>query len=230
MILAAGRGERMRPLTDHAPKPLLKAGGHALIEYHLASLGAAGVREVVINLSWQGAQLRAALGDGSRHGLAIEYSDEGPVAMETGGGILQALPLLGEAPFLLVNGDVWTDFPLASLALPPNSLAQLLLVPNPPHHPDGDYALDPAGRVTSTGERCTYAGIAVLDPALLADTPPARCPLKPFLDAALKLGRLTGQHHAGAWSDVGTPGRLAKLDARLREGRWRHPVLAPAVG
>jgi MurNAc alpha-1-phosphate uridylyltransferase len=219
MILAAGRGERMRPLTDRLPKPLLEAGGHRLIEYHLASLQRHGIAEVVINLSWLGERIREALGDGGRHGLAIRYSDEGPVAFGTGGGLLAALPLLGAEPFLVINGDVWTDLPLAAVERPPESLAHLVLVPNPPHNPDGDLGLG-----------WTYSGVSVLDPRLFAGCEPGAFPLKPLLERAQAAGRLTSQRHAGAWTDVGTPERLAALDAELRLGKVRHPVLSSPVG
>lgn len=230
MILAAGRGERMRPLTLGRPKPLLEAGGHRLIEYHLAALARQGVTEIVVNLSWLGAQLRDALGGGSRLGVAIRYSDEGPEPLGTGGGIFRALPLLGEAPFLVVNGDVWSDFDFASLARPAGSHAHLVLVGNPPHHPAGDYSLDANGSIQPLPNRLTYAGISVLDPALFAGCGDGVFPLKPLLDRAMQAGRLTGQRHRGAWTDVGTPERLAALDADLRLGRCRHPVLSSPVG
>jgi MurNAc alpha-1-phosphate uridylyltransferase len=229
MILAAGRGERMRPLTDRRPKPLLEVGGHRLIEYHLASLQRLGIREVVINLSWLGESIRETLGDGSRHGISIRYSVEGPVPLGTGGGLHAALPLLGSDPFLVVNGDVWTDFALDSLRRPADSLAHLVLVDNPEHHPGGDFGLD-GGRAVATPERLTYSGVAVLDPELFEGCVPGVFPLKPLLDRALQAGRLTGQRHAGAWTDVGTPERLAALDAELRLGRIHHSVLSSPVG
>jgi MurNAc alpha-1-phosphate uridylyltransferase len=230
MILAAGRGERMRPLTEKLPKPMLEAGGHRLIEYHLASLARFGVREVVINLSWHGARIREALGDGAACGVSIRYSEEGPEPLGTAGGIVAALPLLGAAPFLLLNGDVWTDFELGLMRAPAGSLAHLVLVDNPEHHPGGDYGLAPGGRAHAGEARFTYSGIAVLDPALFRGQEPGFRPLKPLLDAALEAGRLTGQRHGGAWRDVGTPARLAALDADLRLGRLRHPVLSSPVG
>lgn len=230
MILAAGRGERMRPLTEKLPKPMLVVGGHRLIEYHLAALAALGVRDVVINLSWHGERIREALGEGAAHGVAIRYSEEGPEALGTGGGIVAALPLLGAGPFLVLNGDVWTDFDLRQLRLPAGSLAQLVLVENPEHHPAGDYGLEPGGRVHAGEERLTYSGVAMFDPALFAGLAPGFLALKPLLDAALAAGRLTGQRHTGAWRDVGTPARLAALDAELRLGKARHPVLSSPVG
>ncbi len=219
MILAAGRGERMRPLTDRLPKPLLEAGGHRLIEYHLALLAAHGVAEVVINLSWRGERIREALGDGRRFGLTILYSDEGPVAFGTGGGLFAALPLLGPEPFLVINGDVWTDLRLSALQRPAESLAHLVLIENPPHHPGGDLGL---GR--------TYAGVALLHPQLFGGCEPGAFDLKPLLERAQQSGRLTVQHHDGAWTDVGTPERLAALDAALRLGEVRHAVLSSPVG
>jgi MurNAc alpha-1-phosphate uridylyltransferase len=230
MILAAGRGERMRPLTLGRPKPLLEAGGHRLIEYHLAALERQGIAEVVINLSWLGEQVREVLGDGRRLGIAIRYSEEGPEPLGTGGGIFRALPLLGDGPFLVVNGDVWSDFDLGTLRRPAGSLAHLVLVENPPHHPGGDYSLDATGSIHALPNRLTYAGISVLDPALFAGCAPGGFALKPLLDRAMQAGKLTGQRHPGAWTDVGTPERLAALDAELRLGRCRHPVLSSPVG
>lgn len=208
MLLAAGRGERLRPHTDHTPKPLLQAGGQSLAHWQLQRLAQAGVREVVINTSWLGEQLPAALGDGSRWGLHIDYSPEPWPALETGGGIFNALPLLGDAPFLLVNGDVYTDIDYAALALQPGELARLVLVPNPPHHPQGDFELQ--------GARLTYSGVAVIDPQLFAGCTAGRFALAPLLFAARDAGRLGLQRHEGYWLDVGTPERLSQLDAHLR--------------
>jgi MurNAc alpha-1-phosphate uridylyltransferase len=228
MLLAAGRGERMRPLTDVTPKPLLVAGGHALLDYHLHALARAGVREVVINLSWRGEMIREHAGGGERYGLVLRYSEEGLVPFETGGGIHRALEMLGPGPFLLVNGDVWTDLPLGSLELPSGSLAHLVLVANPEHNRNGDFALDARGRIVSEGPRLTYSGIGVIDPGLFADCEPGRFPLKPLLDRAQAQGRLTGMQWRGSWLDIGTPGRLAALDRDLRSGRLQHPALAAA--
>jgi MurNAc alpha-1-phosphate uridylyltransferase len=219
MLLAAGRGERMRPLTDACPKPLLPVAGKPLVQWHLERLAAAGFTEVVINLSWLGEQIAAALGDGARHGVHIQYSREPWPALETGGGIFNALPLLGSGPFLLVNGDVHTDVDLARLSLAPGDLGQLVLVPNPDHNPRGDFWLDEAGRIlpqpAAGASRLTYSGIAVLSPDLFAGAAAGRFPLLPLLQRALEAGRLGGQRHAGRWIDVGTPERLASLDAEL---------------
>ena len=230
MILAAGRGERMRPLSDAMPKPLLEVGGYRLVEYHLAALVKAGIRDVVVNLSWLGDRIRDALGNGKSYGLSITYSPEGPTPLGTGGGIHHALPLLGADPFLLVNGDVWIDLPFEDLRRPGGSFAHLVLVENPPHHPEGDYGLDPAGRALAAPTPLTYSGLAVFDPRLFEGCEAGTFPLKPLLDRALAAGRLSGQRHAGRWSDVGTPERLAALDAELRLGQARHPVLESPVG
>jgi len=215
MLLAAGRGERMRPLTDLTPKPLLQVGGQPLIAWHLHKLARAGIREVVINLSWLGEQIRAALGQGEAYGLDIVYSQEPWPPLETGGGLLQALPLLGAEPFLLVNGDVYTDIDFAALRIDADALAQLVLVPNPPHHAAGDFLLQ-AGRIDArVGESLTYSGIGVLRPELFAGCSPGRFPLLPLLQRARAAGRLGGQKHAGLWLDIGTPERLAALEATL---------------
>lgn len=214
MILAAGRGERMRPLTDHTPKPLLIAGGKPLIQHHIERLAAAGIRELVINHAHLGAQIEAALGDGAGFGVEIRYSPE-ERALETGGGIFRALPLLGPEPFLVVNGDVWTDVDLAGLALDAGDLAHLVLVDNPPHNPKGDFVLI-AGRVRSTGTpRLTFSGIGLYRPELFDGQTPGAFPLAPLLRQAMKAGRVGGRHHGGHWFDIGTPERLALLDRRL---------------
>jgi MurNAc alpha-1-phosphate uridylyltransferase len=228
IVLAAGRGERMRPLTDDRPKPLLEAGGLALIDWHLHALAGRGVREVVVNLAWQAERLREHVGSGERYGLAVTFSDEGAEALETGGGIHRALRWLGPGPFLVVNGDVWTDYPLGRLALPEGSWAHLVLADNPPHHPRGDFALE-SGRLTRGEPRLTYAGLGAYDPALFAACTPGKFPLAPLLDAAIAAGRATGEHHRGAWFDVGTPARLAELDGRLRRGELAHPAQGRAV-
>ena len=215
MILAAGLGTRMRPLTDRCPKPLLPVGGRPLIVHHLARLRVAGITEVVINVSYRAEQIIAALGDGAEYGVRIAWSRE-EAPLETGGGIRQALPLLGEAPFLLVNGDIWCDLDPADLPALGDDLACLALVTNPDHHPTGDFHLDAAGRVHAEGEpRLTFAGISLLDPALVAEEPPGAFPLAPLLRRAMAAGRVGGHHHRGEWVDVGTPERLAELDRRL---------------
>lgn len=217
LVLAAGRGERLRPLTLTTPKPLLPAGGRTLIEYHLAALARAGVTDIVINLAWLGDRIRAFLGDGARHGVRVRYSDEGPEPLETGGAITHALPLLGTEPFWLVNGDVWCDYDFDRPApLAAGDLAHLVLVPNPRQHPGGDFTLA-GGRVgNAPADRLTFAGISVLDPAIVAGQAPGRFPLAPLLRKAADAGRVSGERHAGAWTDVGTAERLAELDARLR--------------
>ncbi len=206
MILAAGRGERMGRLTATQPKPLLAVGGKPLIEHHVERLAGSGFPELVINLSYRGDQIRERLGDGSRWRIRIAYSDEGEPPLETGGGIVQALPLLGAAPFLLVNSDVFTAFDFTELRSA--SASTLVLVPNPPHHARGDFGLDAAGRVTALPPLLTYAGIAVLEPALFASLARGRRPLKPVLDAAIERGALHGRRYDGTWLDVGTPERL----------------------
>ncbi len=215
MVLAAGRGERLRPLTDTLPKPLVPVGGKPLIVWHLEKLAQVGVREVVVNLSWLGGELRAALGDGSRFGLKLHYSDEGEVALETGGGIYRALPLLGPEPFLVVSGDIWTDFDFRDLTLPPGSLAALVLVPNPPHHPRGDFALEAGQVVHGSGPRLTYGNIGLYTPQFFAGCRAGRFPLREPLDRAIAARALHGQLYRGRWWDVGTPERLKELEASL---------------
>jgi MurNAc alpha-1-phosphate uridylyltransferase len=216
MLLAAGRGERMRPITDSLPKPLVEVGGRPLIAWHLAALARAGVREVVINLSWLGEQLRAALGDGREFGVSITWSEEGPVPLETGGGIFRALPLLGSGPFLVVNADLWTDVDFASLALEDGAHARLVLIPNPPHHPRGDFGLEGDRVVSRDTDRFTYAGVGIYRPEFFHDCKPGRFPLLPLLNRAIAARLLRGQLHFGEWCDVGTAERLAKLTSRMR--------------
>ncbi len=219
MVLAAGRGERMRPLTDVAPKPLLPVGGKRLIEYHLSRLAAAGFRDVVINTAWLGDLIEAALGDGRQFGLSITYSRERPEALETGGGIQNALPLLGSAPFLLVNGDVWTDIDFGALrrSPPTGSLAHLVLVRNPPQHSRGDFLLEKGRVLEGEGQRYTYSGIGIYHPDLFAGCTPGKFPLLPLLRRAIAARQLTGELHGGRWYDIGTVERLNALDAELRQ-------------
>ncbi|MCC5858671.1 MAG: nucleotidyltransferase family protein [Ectothiorhodospiraceae bacterium] len=222
MVLAAGRGRRMRPLTDQTPKPLLSVGGQPLIVWHLQRLAQAGVRDVVVNLAWLGARIRQSLGDGRRWGLRLRYSPERGLGLETGGGIHRALALLGPEPFLVVNGDIWTDMDYAPLLRNPEGLAHLVLVANPDHHPAGDFGLR-NGRVENDGaERFTFSGIGVYRPALFAGCRPGVFPLAPLLRQAADAGQVSGQVYRGAWCDVGTPERLRELDARLLEGGIRH--------
>ena len=215
MLLAAGRGERMRPITDSVPKPMVKVGGRALIAWHLAALARAGIRDVVINLSWLGEQLQGALGDGHEFGVRISWSEEGPVPLETGGGIFRALPALGSGPFLVVNADIWTDIDFGRLTLSPEALGHLVLVPNPPHHPLGDFGLEAGLVVERAHERLTYSGVGVYRPEFFAGCVAGRFPLLPLLKRAIAERRLTGETHRGQWSDVGTPERLARLESRL---------------
>ena len=218
MILAAGRGERLRPLTLERPKPLLEVGGRPLIVHHLHALAMAGFRDVVVNLSWLGVQIREALGDGTRYGVNLRYSDEGPEPLETGGGIFRALALLGPGPFVVLNGDVWTDYPYARLRelLRPLDLAHLVLVPNPAHNPAGDFVLDRSRIVDGAGERHTFSGIGVYRPELFAGCQDGVFRLAPVLRAAVRGGRVSGELFDGEWLDIGTPERLAALDARLQ--------------
>jgi MurNAc alpha-1-phosphate uridylyltransferase len=218
MILAAGRGDRMRPLTDHTPKPLLRAGGRALIEYPIEALCRAGIRELVINHAHLGGMLVEYLGDGRRYGVQIQYSAEPEGALETGGGIKRALPLLGNQPFLVVNGDVWTDYPYTQTELGTGRLAHLILVANPPHHPAGDFCLSDGEVHEGGGPRLTFSGLGLYHPDLFADTPDRRFPLAPLLRSAMRDGRVSGECYRGKWLDIGTPQRLAELDRQLREG------------
>lgn len=216
MILAAGRGERMRPLTDHTPKPLLMAGGKALIAWHLEKLAAAGFREIVINHAHLGGQIERALGDGAKWGLTIAYSPEPPGALETAGGIAKALPLLGDAPFLVVNGDIWCNIDFGRF-FGSTASAHLVMVDNPAHHAEGDFSLDGDKVVHARcGQTLTYAGVGVFSPAFFRDVPVGQpLKLRPLLDAAIAAGTLTGERFTGRWVDVGTPQRLAELDGEL---------------
>lgn len=216
MILAAGKGERLRPLTLHTPKPLVRAGGIPLIEFHVRALAAAGFSELVVNHAWLGQQIEDYLGDGSRFGVDIAYSAEGE-PLETGGGIFKALPLLGEEPFLVVNGDIWTDYDFAALRRPLQGLAHLVLVDNPAHHPKGDFRLQD-GRVTDAADgeaSFTYSGMAVLHSRLFAGCQPGGFKLAPLLRAAMAAGQVSGEYFAGRWIDVGTHERLADVERLL---------------
>ena len=225
MVLAAGRGERMRPLSDRTPKPLLSVGGKPLIGHMLQGLARAGVHDVVINLSWLGAQIREALGDGAAFGVRIRYSEEGPVPLETGGGVLHALPLLGTEPFLVVSGDIWTEFDFGELThaagraaiLDPGADARIVLVRNPAFHPCGDFGLEADRVIERATETLTYANIGLYRRELFADCKPGRFPLVEPLRRAIAAGRLQGQRFDGAWMNLGTPEQLAMLDARLSQ-------------
>ena len=237
LVLAAGLGERMRPLTDTTPKPLLAVGGKPLIAWHLEKLAALGVRDVVVNTSWLAPQFPRVLGDGAHWGLRLHYAFEGDTPLETGGGMHNALPLLagdGDASFIAVNGDVCSNFDFARLPRDPAGRAHLVLVDNPPQHPHGDFALGDDGSVTSGGEaKLTFAGIGVYRPSLFedwravigaapgADAVPPRFKLAPLLRAAMAGAGVTGEHHRGRWTDVGTPQRLAQLDAELKASMQR---------
>lgn len=221
MILAAGLGMRLRPLTDRVPKALVEVGGKPLIVWQLERLARAGFREAVINVSWLGEALEARLGDGRAWGLAIAYSREAE-PLESAGGIAQARALLGPAPFALVNSDVYCDFDLAALRRHGLGahLAHLVLTPNPPHHPQGDFSLAAGAAGNAAAPRYTYTGIALIDPALVAPVRAGdKAQLAPLLRAAAADGRLSGELHAGLWRDVGTAERLAELEALLAKER-----------
>jgi MurNAc alpha-1-phosphate uridylyltransferase len=228
LVFAAGKGERMRPLTDDTPKPLLAAGGKPLVEWHLEKLAAIGVREVVLNIAWLAERFEPALGDGSRWGLRLHYSREGQEPLETGGGMLHALRLLGDAPFIAVNGDTWSDFDFGRLPTRPRAMAHLVMVDNPAQHPGGDFHLDADGTLRGDGApKLTYSGIGVYDPRILdgwrevigpaagVERSPPRFKLAPLLFAAMARGEIHGERHAGRWTDVGTPQRLGELDRAL---------------
>lgn len=216
MILAAGKGERMRPLTLNTPKPLIPVAGVPLIEYHLGALARAGFTEVVINHAWLGEKIEAHVGNGERFGLQVTYSRE-TQPLETGGGIFQALKYLGDEPFVVVNGDIWTDYDFAALRRPLAGLAHLVLVPNPEHHPEGDFLLaDGQVQLPSTSvDTLTYSGIAVLHPKLFADSAAGAFKLAPLLRFAMRDGDVSGEPFDGHWIDVGTPERLAATETLL---------------
>ena len=216
MILAAGRGERLRPHTDITPKPLIQVGKHRLIEYHLISLAKAGLKDVVINISWLADQIREALGDGSNYSLNITYSDEGGEALETAGGIINAMPHLGDEPFIVINGDIWCDYDFNRLMN--KSLeyeAHLVLVNNPEHNTEGDFALE-NGMIKNTGdERLTYSGIGLYTQDFFAETKPGKKALAPMLRKKSELNKVSGEIHNGQWVDIGTIERLAQLRSYL---------------
>ncbi len=217
MILAAGRGERMRPLTDTRPKPLLEVGGKSLIQYHIEALARAGIKDIVINLAWQGELIRRALGNGASFGVQIRYSDEPEGALETGGGIFAALPLLGTGPFLVISGDIWSEFPLASCVdrLASGDVAHFVLVPNPDFHAQGDFGLED-GRLLDRAPRFTYANIGVLRAEFFAGRQPGRFAVAPLMFEWIRQGRVSGELYRGRWHNLGTPAQLAQLDAQLR--------------
>jgi len=228
LIFAAGKGERMRPLTNHTPKPLLDVGGKRLIEWHIEKLAACGIRDIVINTSWLAECFEPALGDGSRWNATLHYSYEGNEPLETGGGMLQALKIIGDESFIAVNGDIWSDVDYAALPADISGLAHLVLVDNPVHDTAGDFVLAADGMLESDGpEKLTFSGIGIYQPALLmnwhgiigntkgADDTPPRFKLAPLLRHAMHRHQISGEHHAGHWTDVGTPERLKHLDETL---------------
>ncbi|MFT5603074.1 MAG: MurNAc alpha-1-phosphate uridylyltransferase [Paracoccaceae bacterium] len=215
MILAAGLGKRMRPLTTVRPKPLLKVNGKALIDYQLERLAAVGVRDVVINHYWLGEQIEAHVGAGEAYGLSVCYSAENEL-LDTAGGMINALPLLGDAPFLLINGDVWCDYPFKALLERTVQSAHLVMVDNPEHNDGGDFYLrEGLLYIEGPGEALTYAGIALINPSLFAGSEGGCLPLRPFLERAIELGAVSAEHFQREWVDVGTPERLIELDARV---------------
>lgn len=214
MILAAGRGERLRPITDNLPKALVEVAGRSLLERHLDRLRAAGVDTVVINLGWRGEDIVARVGSGANYGLTVVYSPENDNVLETGGGIHRALPLLGDAPFLVVNADILTDVPFPQ-RIAADADAHLVLVPAPAHRPTGDFDLVDSRVRNSTAPAYTFSGVAVYRPAFFADCRPGRFPLAPLLRSAADAGRVTGELYEGRWEDVGTPERLAALNREL---------------
>jgi MurNAc alpha-1-phosphate uridylyltransferase len=213
MILAAGRGERLRPMTDTTPKPLLRVRGQPLIERHVMGLARAGVERIVINLAWLGAQIREYLGDGARYGVAIVYSEEQPRALETAGGIFRALPHLGPGPFAVVNGDILTNFPFETLRLGADRDAHLVLVPNPPQHPRGDFGLEQGLALSAAATQYTFSGIGMYRRAFFAGCEDGAFPLKPLLLRSMAAKRCSAELYTGVWEDVGTPERLQALNA-----------------
>ncbi|MGH8109404.1 MAG: N-acetylmuramate alpha-1-phosphate uridylyltransferase MurU [Arenimonas sp.] len=229
LIFAAGKGERMRPLTNHTPKPLLEVGGKRLIEWHIEKLAACGIRDIVINTSWLAECFEPALGDGSRWNVTLHYSYEGCEPLETGGGMLHALKIIGDETFIVVNGDIWSDVDYAALPRAISGLAHLILVDNPGHNAKGDFALTPDNSIESDGpDKLTFSGIGVYQPELFSnwrgiigdtrgvnETPP-RFKIAPLLRHAMHHNRVSGEHHPGRWTDVGTPERLEELNIALK--------------
>jgi MurNAc alpha-1-phosphate uridylyltransferase len=217
MILAAGRGERMRPLTDAAPKPLLKVGGKSLMQYHIEALAGAGVREIVVNLAWKGTMIREAFGDGAAFGIRILYSDEGDTALETGGGVFKALPMLGVEPFLVVSGDVWTEFDFTKCAarLAAHDVAHFVLVPNPGFHEKGDFCIVDGRLTEAGGARYTYANIGVFRTEFFGGCTPGKFPLAPLMYDWIRKGRVSGELYEGRWRNLGSPAQLTELDQEL---------------
>jgi len=215
MILAAGRGKRMGRLTDNCPKPLLQVAGKSLLEHHILALKEQGFSEFVINVAYLGEQIKKAIGDGEQWGVSIEYSDEGDNALETGGGIFNALSLLGNAPFLVVNGDVWTDFPYASLRNKAVKNIHLVLVNNPTHNLAGDFNLRKSDIVQSGGDCYTYSGIGVFSPRVFDNKSVGVFPLAPLIRDEISEQNVSGELHSGVWIDVGTPERLADVESAL---------------
>ncbi len=215
IILAAGRGERMRPLTDITPKPLLDVNGKPLVQYHIENLVHAGIKEIVINHGVLGEQIENYLGDGGRFQANIQYSAEGNNPLETGGGIFKALPLLGNDPFLVINADIWTDYSFRNLPVQPTGLVHLVLVDNPEHNPDGDFAITD-GYIENTGSRkYTFSGIGVYRKELFDEISGGAFPLTPLIRKAADKHLVTGEIHGGAWFDIGTPERLGKLREQI---------------
>jgi N-acetyl-alpha-D-muramate 1-phosphate uridylyltransferase len=212
MILAAGRGERMRPLTDSTPKPLLMAGSQRLIEYHLHNLAKAGFKGVVINVAWLGQQIIDTIGNGEKYNLNIVYSNEGDKALETGGGIVNALPLLGDGPFLVINGDVWTDYPFETLyEFSLQDKAHLVLVNNPEHHPQGDFSILNNRLTESDTKKFTYSGIGVYSADFFKDRSNSKFPLAPMIKQYISENKISGEVFSGKWMDIGTQQRLDAL-------------------
>jgi len=212
MILAAGRGERMRPLTDVTPKPLLQAGPHRLIEYHLINLAQAGFTDVIINVAWLGQQIIDELGNGEKYNINISYSNEGDRALETGGGIYKALPLLGDEPFLVVNGDVWTDYPFENLqSFQLKDKAHLVLINNPAHNPTGDFAINNSRLLNDEKDRYTFSGIGVYSKDFFTTSSDGKYSLAPMIRKYIDSNEISGEVYEGRWIDIGTPQRLESL-------------------